>query len=227
MDIERIIETGIREVEQPKLGETQQFLAVHNLELQNGRPRPLHVENWKNKNIWYVYFRPQKEDYFLLIEVCENKQGPYPSRTFISARVKIEFNIESQVIGPDEISNRIGLIPTYMRRKGERASEHHERLQPRHWWNHVFEDVEFKEFKDALDLVLNRLESCNVNWDLLKSEAQLSLITHYDGYASFMNYIELETQSIERLARMGISLSIDIEASGPEWPDSMSDIFGP
>jgi len=95
---------------------TEQFLAVHTLEGDDGGPKPVHVESSETR--LEARFRPKDENYYLIFGAYVKDGKLALSLCIAEAGSRVYLNITSDTLSGQEITTQVGLEPTRVSVKG-------------------------------------------------------------------------------------------------------------
>jgi hypothetical protein len=74
LDMQKYIDIAREEILNPSFGTTQQYLEVHDLELENGLPKIARVNSYFYNGLVAVYFQIKDEDFFLEVHLTKEPE---------------------------------------------------------------------------------------------------------------------------------------------------------
>src|SRR5262249_3526250 len=106
------IQLALAELQSPTFGVTEQLLAVLSFALHDGLPIVARVDDIREADACFIYVRLLDEQYFLVVVVRPSQGDLAVSAIYIEAHAQVYLAVYSQTLTSQEISERIGLLPT-------------------------------------------------------------------------------------------------------------------
>lgn len=210
----QVVEAAEREIGAPTIGVSKQLLAVHTPVRDNGRPCLAGAWAWPN-GLFSLYYRIDGESYFLELSVGETDGGAVFEWMDVQAAVCITFGLDTVVLTPGEITQALGLTPTYTRAIGE-PGRYTKAPATSNVWS--IEDREPGPFEERLEAMLGLLRGHRAALDALGSGVNKWVSVGYRGYKDSMQGLHLSEVNVRLLADLGLSIDFDLYASGPDLP---------
>lgn len=210
------VEMALAELTAPTHADTKQFFGPHQLQRDQGHPRVYAVI--PGNTIYEVYFKPESEDYFLVMLV-EHHGGEWSIRGCrAEARTRVALSIVSDQLTAGDITQAIGLEPTESWSKGDPRPRKMQPMRPYTFtrWTLCPDGDLPGEFEDKLTRLLDLTDEASSRIRALGSVCDINILVGYQGYAHQMWGLPIEAREMARIASMGAGLDVDLYASGPE-----------
>jgi hypothetical protein len=211
------IEIARAELAHPTFAVTEQYLEVHILEQEGEEPRVAAVVRVEGRVD--VYFRLKGQSYFLVIPVNPEGEGWAVGCCRAEARSRVTLVIRSETMTAPEITEVLGLTPTESFSKGDaHLLPQLKPLGPRTftgWFLSPDEDVP-GEVETKLSRLLDLTESAAPSIRELANRCDVVVAVLYNGYSNQMWGLSFEARDVARLAALGVSIDVDLYASGPD-----------
>lgn len=210
---EQAIELAVAELRRPRFALTEQFFAVHQIAEEDGRPAVAHVELDPDDGQAMVYFRLEDESYFWVVRVDGDADPPEVAWGWPEDEIHVELLISGCELTLEEISERIGLVPTAERRQGEGGPPAEE-----NFW--CFEVTPWKPacFEDKLTELLDFLRPYANSIAVLADQCRISLWIEIDGEnVNGQHTWGITAEQVEQLAWMKASLDVSALYLGPSF----------
>ena len=123
LDIELATGVAVAEVEERRVGVTQQFFSVHDPVMAAGRPQVVGVESESGSGEALVYFSVAGEPYHFWVRVGSSDRGPVVAFSGYRPASDVGFVVTSRELSPDALTKHIGLVPTGVRTMGSLVRE--------------------------------------------------------------------------------------------------------
>ncbi len=218
VDIDAVKRAAVSEVISPTWALTEQYLRVNKVVSQNGE-LVIADMTFPVEDVAVVWFPIDGESYYLLIGVeCK----PLPALRFIrmSAGNRVSLVVISDNVSLDDLVTALpGIEFTETWRKGDvrRKTPHGDIL----WKYSGFEIEPYAktsgDVEDKLETVLALLKNKRDHMkELSKLADDVEISISYFGYKDDMSGIHLAPDIVRELAELGVSIDIDLYASGPD-----------
>ncbi len=211
-----IAQIAIEEVFNPSFELTKQLLSVNKVEMDGGSPRIKDIIISEDKSMAEVYFPIIDEEYYFVIYI---DLMPKISLKFMgmSAGCKVELFVCSDTEELDKMIELLQVTPHRSWSKGEKKF-HSNGINYSINKNSgfVYSPIEKTtgEVEDKLDYLLDELIQVKDKIVELHKVAEVEIQITYYGYKDQMWGINLKPRTIQRLSELGVSLDIDLYASG-------------
>lgn len=222
MNIDRIREAAIQEVQFPTFEVTRQYLRVNQVVCQDGVPLigDIVIADPASAAVWFPIVG---ESYYLVVYV-DFETSPEVRWVETSAGNKVSLIVVSETSTLEELITTLqGIEPTSTWMKGgvRRQTSHGNVI----WENSGFEIEPFPktsgEVEDKIQAIVDILEPHTHQLAELATKADhIELSIAYFGYTAQMWGIHLEPEVVRQLAELGVAIDIDLYASGPDLSDA-------
>jgi len=208
-------QAALAELRSPTCATTIQFFAPHVLESADGEPRVHGV--LLDGDVHQVHFRPQDEDYFLVVMVRATPDGWEILGARASARARVALSIVSETLSADDITLATGVDPTDAWSVGDEWTRPGRNPSRRTFtrWTLCPEGHQPGEFEDKLTRLLDLTQEAAPRIRTLADTCDVSVTVGYRGYAEQMWGVPIGREDLSRLAALGAGLDIDLYAGGP------------
>lgn len=210
-------QAALAELRSPTCATTTQFFAPHVLESTGDEPRVHAV--LVDGDVHQVHFRPQDEDYFLVVMVRATPDGWEILGARASARARVALSIFSETLSADDITRATGLDPTDASSVGDEWTRPGRKPSRRTFtrWTLCPEGDRPGEFEDKLTRLLDLTQEAAPRIRALADtdSCDVSVTVGYCGYAEQMWGVPIVRKDLSRLAALGAGLDIDLYAGGP------------
>lgn len=215
-----IEQIAIKEVLNPTFESTKQFLGVNKVEMDGDIPRIKDIIISEDKSFAEVYFPIMDEEYYFVIYI---DLIPEVSLRFMgmSAGSKVELFVCSDTEDINKMIRLLQVTPQRSWSKGEkRVHSNGIDYSIKNNSGFIYTPIEKTtgEVEDKLDYLLNELIQAKDKIFELRKVAEVEIQVTYYGYKDQMWGINLKPQTIQRLSELGVSLDIDLYASGNDLP---------
>jgi len=211
---DKIKKVAIAEVLQPEFELTKQYLNVNELIFKEDVPVIETVIIDKGKNEARVYFPVKGENYYFLIYM--------DIRPLIKVRIMcmaagnwVSLYVISKNTSLKKLLRTSGMEPTSKWEKGEKRTCGRGTyrfsgftIQP--------DETKAGEVEEKIEKLLNQLRPHNEEIQKLLEIADVELDIAYFGYKDEMWGLNFKSELIQKMAELGISIDIDLYASGPD-----------
>ncbi|AKH16736.1 DUF4279 domain-containing protein [Deinococcus soli (ex Cha et al. 2016)] len=208
-------QAALAELRSPTCATTTQFFAAHVLEHTDGEPRVHGVV--LDGDVHQVHFRPQGEDYFLVVMVRATPDGWDILGARASARARVALSIVSETLLAEDITRATGLDPTDAWSVGDKWTRPGRKPSRRTFtrWTLCPEGDHPGEFEDKLTRLLDLTQEAAPRIRALGATCDVNVTVGYRGYAKQMWGVPIERDDLSRLAALDAGLDIDLYAGGP------------
>jgi hypothetical protein len=216
-----IIEKAIEEVETKSWGVTKQFLEIHELVLENDKPKVARVDRERKEGTVVVYFPVIAVKFFFA--VCLNLE-PEVSVKWIGTEAynSVYFRAFSETLSLEELSQFTTLKHTGGRSKGEKK-------RPTGGTGIVWKEStifyepnpEPDEFENKLKKLLDYLETDKNGVAVLvgKADGYIQVAIEYHNGNTMLGGHHLNKEAIERLALLNLEIDFDLYVSGNSFKE--------
>ncbi len=206
MDKQKVQDIAIAEIMTPTLALTQQFLAVNKIVFHNQMPFIEDILLREEEKKAEVYFPIEGEKYYFVVYV--DWENLHLIAVAISAGCVVSFLATSDTHSLNELITVAGIAPTRTWEKGK--AKRHNGFEI-HLSQKKIGDVE-----DKLRDLLTFLSPHKANLEALSSIAAMGIDIAYWGYKEQMWGIHFDMDLLTQLVNLGLSVDIDIYASGSD-----------
>jgi len=201
-----LIKKAISEIEKPTSGTTEQYLEVHNVEMENGKPKVERVdlENFDDVNI--VYFSIHDEPFFLTVHFGKEDNEILGVGTESGNQVYLTATSENLTFKQlSELTKLNGITGWSVndKRKIGKGKYNFSRLS--------FEPIKSRAYdlETKLKLLLTELEKDRNGIKSLTENANAIISIHNQIYISGNKGIHLDMETIGRLDKLKLGIDID------------------
>lgn len=209
------VEHALAELARPTLTDVEVFLTRHVLEEQNGVPVVAGVV-LNDEGVHDVYLRVEDQFYFLVLMLRFEDRTPSLLGCRIEAGSTVYLRVSSEQLSAEDITARIGLIPSKSTSKGE-ISSRTGRPYPGSDWSLCPAGNGLKDPGEVETKFTRLLDATQEVAEHIKALASTTCTVHvtvaYYGYAQQMWGLALTPWHLERLAALGATLDVDLYAS--------------
>ena len=206
-NLQSYIDRATEEILNPQFAVTKQYLEVSEVECENGKPKVERVDMNYGDNLVAVYFPFKDERYFLQVNLTK---GPEIKVDFVFTENgnRVYFTATSEDLTQEELSANLPFKPLTGWSKGDYRKNGKSQYK--------FSRISFEPFESEacdlerqLELLLTELEkdSESVRQLTQKAAAYISVCRHQ--YISGNAGIHFDNKTIERLAKLNLSVDID------------------
>ena len=213
MNQQAIQAAAIVEILHPTLAMTEQFLAVNTIVFKEHEPVVADVILREEEQVAEVYFPIEGERYYFVVYLDVAPQIALRT-TGMSAGNRVYFFAKSAELPVDELVAMAGVEPTRTWEKGGKR-----KYIPRHNGFEVRPSLkDTGEVEDKLRTLIGVLLPYTANVHALAAQADVSVGINiaYWGYQDQMWGIHFETDIIQGLAALDLSVDVDLYAGGPD-----------
>jgi hypothetical protein len=204
------------ELREPKLSLTRQYLAVHRVaEDESG---PLSAGVVVTDHGLDVYFQLVDEHYFLVLCVIADETGPSVRFCRAEAKSRVYLAITSDTVSPEDVTAMLELTPTESWHRGDPGR--HDRGPERKFHAWYFDPLGDGpgECDQKMKALLEILAGASTRISELAVRCKVCISVVYHGYQCQMWGLHWSTETVRRIAALGVEIDIDLYASGPDLP---------
>ncbi|ANY67842.1 hypothetical protein BBD42_16205 [Paenibacillus sp. BIHB 4019] len=214
--IETFEKIARKEIEKQSFELTKQYLSVHKLVYENGKPKIADVIMNDGEQSAEVYFSIADEAYYFVVYL---DTSPEVTVRFMgmSAGNRVYLSVSANVANLEKLLKGINLVPSKTWQKGTQISYRNtNRFHEDSGFTFQLEDKKTGEVEEKLANLINKLETSNLIQIIESEEIHKVVRVVYYGYKEQMWGINLKPKIIEKLSKLNASLDIDLYASGPD-----------
>lgn len=208
-----IIKKAISELERPTFGTTEQYLAVHSIEVENGIPRIERIDCESFPKSTAVYFSVKDEPFFLCVYI--SKETNEITNVGTENGIQVYLTATSENLTFAELSEIIklkgltGWSVNELRAKGK-GKYNFSRLS--------FEPIKSRAYdlESKLRLLLTELETDLSGIKELAEKANTYISIHCQQYIDGNKGIHLDRETIDRISKLSLSVDFDQYIFGTE-----------
>lgn len=207
---ERVIELAQAELRAPTTEEPW-VVDAHAAELAADALVPQRVVE-REGGLWEVWFRLRH--YEIVVRVDRDEDGTLAViDTGTKPRLRVYLGVRSATVPPDEITARVGLVPTCTKMG---------RPPRQHFWAFDPKRQELGSFAEKLAWLLEAVEPVAPRIAALRPACEVVLTVVFEGWAGDAQFGQIRTEGgqLARIAALGAELWVDIYALGPRVADS-------
>ena len=207
------------EVLSPSWAITQQLLSVHHPVIIDGHPEIHRVEHDSMNKQVHIYFPLKDEPYYLILSYSKEGRKYSFHFAYIMAYARVYLAIYSENISPSRITKMLGIKATDSKTKGQPISILIKKPIPHSYW--LYEpQANYPDYvENKIEELISRLIPIQAQLAKLSPHARMEVNIYYQGYKDLMGCISISKEQIHKIAAMGLSIDIDLEASGPDLPE--------
>ncbi len=210
----RITKCAIEEIENKRWGITEQFLEIHELIYEHGKPKIERIDSEKEDGTAVIYFPVKNEKFYFAVYL---KTAPEVEvvGVDVASNTCVYFKAYSEVFDFDQLSSMTLLKPSGGHTKGSKRNrtvnkDSVVRFEP---------NPEPDEFEDKLRKLLDFLEQDSDGVKKLADDAngfiQAAIICHNGN--SMLGGPHINKESIHRMNALNLAIDFDIYAEGNHW----------
>ncbi|WP_299223523.1 DUF4279 domain-containing protein [uncultured Aquimarina sp.] len=210
---EKLIEKVISEIENPTFETTKQYLEVHNVEFDNGKPKIERIDYDFFDNVNIVYLPIQNEPFFLTLQFSKETDELLGIGTENGNQVYLTATSENLTFEQlSELTKLNGL-------SGWSIDE----LRPNRRSKYTFSRISFEPIKSRafdletkLKLLLTELEKDLDGIKKLTEKANATISVHHQQYIDGNKGINFDIETISRMSKLNLGINIDQYVFGNE-----------
>lgn len=216
----KAVEAAIKEVLTPTLGITEQILSVHQIVMRSATPVIARIQDKSESGAYHIYFALEGEPYYFVVAVSFSDNQYFVSGSYIESAVRVYLRVSSDILEPEEITSRVGLIPTQCYTKGEKRYQRnpHLKFKEHRWYFELDKDIP-NSIEEKLDSLLEKLEPVKTQVASLSDECEILICICYEGYKSWMGGWHFNRSTILKIASLKAEVNLDLYAFGPDLPE--------
>jgi hypothetical protein len=208
-----LISKAITEIENPTFSTTKQYLEVHKIEVENGKPKVERVdlENFDDVNI--IYFSIQDEPFFLTVHFGKENNEILGVGTENGNQIYLRATSENLTFKQlSELTKLKGLFGWSLndKRKQGKGKYNFSRLSFEPFKSRAYDfDIKLKLFLTELEKDIDGIEN-------LKNQTDIGISVHHQMYINGNKGIGFDIETIDRLSKLGLEIDIDQYVFGNE-----------
>ncbi|HLP20414.1 MAG TPA: DUF4279 domain-containing protein [Chitinophagales bacterium] len=209
---QEFIDKARQELQIPTFELTKQYLAVLQIQMDNGIAAVARVNINHSTNLVAVYFKVVKEDFFVVVNVTKSPDLKI-DWVWIELGHRVYLTATSEELDFSQLSGFLTLTPLTGWSKGD--------LQPNNKMHYKFSRVSFElnkelpfDLEEKLEDLVTALENDSEGIINLSKVAYISIVVYRYQYVSGNAGIELTSNMINRLAKLNLGISFDQYISG-------------
>jgi hypothetical protein len=211
------LDQAIAEILDPALAVTKQYLAVNEIEFENGQPKVERIDLNHADNLVAVYFPIKGERYFLQVNLSK---APAIQVDFVLIQNgnRVYFTATSEELTQEELAENLAFKPLTGWSKGDFSKNGKTKYQ---FSRIAFEPLETEacDLGKQLNLLLTQLETDSESIRQLTQKATAYISVCRYQYISANAGIHLGNETIQRLAKLNLSIDIDTYIVGKAIKD--------
>ncbi len=206
-----IIQKAIEEIEAKTFGETEQFLKIHEVVYEDGKPKIARIDREKKDGTAIVYF-PVKEEKFYLAVYVDTEPKISVRHVGTESYNSVCFSAVSDSLNLEELSRMTKLKSTKGWSKGDKRG--------RTLWKFskfIFEpNLEPDEFEDKLKKLLDILESDKEGITQLaeNSDVCIRVAQEFHNGNTMLGGSYIDKESMKRIANLNLPIDFDLYLGG-------------
>lgn len=211
-DSATIVAVATAEATNPTFGTTQQFLEVHAVALEDGKPKVAGIAMASDQAPAIVYFAVQDEEFFLAVSVSPVSLSV--EYAWAEDYHRVSFHATSATLDTEQLSALTSLKPTESINKEDNRGN-----AKRKWPYHSIEfepNPEPNPFETKIKQLLTFLEQDATGIRALVDQAEgcLRVISvFYNGNTS-LGSVSFDKETIRRMAALNLGVDFDLNAQG-------------
>ena len=217
---DKVKQIAISEILNPVWGITQQFFSKHEPILIKKVPQIVRIDANREKNTFYVYFPIKDKAYFFVLIVEKVSDKLDIVGVYDESYARAYLYIESERLDPDSVTNLLNINPTEQKNIGSPRHGGIRTYTKNIWIYEVEKDLPNK-LERKLDLLLSKIDPISDIIVDLKTDCYISInivSNSFGGYGSINGY-HFNKNLIQKIARLGIELDMDLYVSGPSMDE--------
>ncbi len=210
---EKLIQKAITEIEKPTFGTTEQYLEVHSVELENGKPKVERVDFESFEKVNAVYFPIAEEPFFLVVYFSKENDEIVSVDTENGNRIYL--SATSDKLTFDELSELTELNPLTGWSIGD--------LRANGKSKYNFSEISFEpiksnayELESKLRMLLTELEKDTDGIKKLIAKSNVIISIFSQQYICGNKGIHFDTKMIRRMNSLNLGVDIDQSDYGNE-----------
>lgn len=206
-----IVEIAIAEIAQKSLGMTEQFLEVHEIVHENGRPVVAAAVPEKDGKRTAVYFRVKDEKFFFVVYVS-NTSEPEAEWANSGDYYSISLIASSKTLSLAGIRAMTALNITKGWNKGDAWNNSTRRFTVARFEPHTTPGTFEEKIESLLDLLEQDREG--VQRLVMEADAGIQVVAIFHNGNTMLGGVHLTKECIQRLAALNLSIDFDLYAEG-------------
>ena len=210
LDIELATGVAVAEVEERRLGVTQQFFSVHDPVMVAGRPQVVGVESESGSGEALVYFSVAGEPYHFWVRVGSSDRGPVVAFSGYCPASDVGFVVTSRELSPDALTKHIGLVPTGVRTMGSLVREGAVPFPTNQWRFEPFERGAPGFLDRKVDALLDLLAPLRPSLSALPATCEAGLSVTSRQWKAWPEGVHLDSAQLGALVGLHAEFDLDI-----------------
>jgi len=209
----QLIQIATKEIKDQTWGVTQQFLEVHEIVYEDGKPKVARVDHDKKDGIVIIYFAVKGERFYFAFHF-HNPEDLTITGIYVEPYSAVYLNATSDKLSLQELKALTMFKPLREVNKGDLKKRG--QLVEKYSYIQIEPNPEGDEFEDKLEKLLDFLEQDREGVARLVNEAngyiQAAIIFH-NGNA-MLGGPTVSMQNIKRMAALNLEINFDLYAEG-------------
>jgi hypothetical protein len=208
-----IVAVAATEATNPTFGTTKQFLKVHSVALEDGKPKVMGITISPTDQLpTIVYFAVEDEEFFLAVSVSPVSLSV--EYAWVEDYHRISFHATSETLDVGQLSALTSLQPTESISKGDNRGNGR-----RKWKYHSIEfepNPEPNPFETKIEQLLTFLEQDATGTRALVDQAEgyIRVISVFYNGNTLLGGISFDKDTVRRMAPLNLAVNFDLNAQG-------------
>ena len=208
-----LIKKAFSEIENQTFGTTEQYLEVHNVEIENGNPKVERVDMESFNDVNIVYFPIQDEPFFLTVHFSKETHELLGVGTENGNQVYLTATSENLTF------EQLSELTTLKGLSGWSVNDDRKNGKGKYTFSHLsFEPTKSRAYDldTKLKLLLTELEKDVDGIKKLTEMSDAGISIHHQQYIDGNKRINFDIETINRLSRLNLGIDIDQYVFGNE-----------
>jgi len=201
---------------------TKQYLGNQDVALDDmGLPAIARIDDSAEPGAYHVFLPIAGEPYFIVIVLRAAQTGALAlAWVYMEAALRVALIVESREVSAEEITRRTGITPSKWHAIGEPMGITPRRYE-RHMWQYEPDADVPAWFETKLQKLLDMVEPSAAEFAAIGHTGEIQVSIVYRGWAGDWQFggLHLDADTARRIAALGASVDIKLEAFGPPMPD--------
>lgn len=210
------------EVLEKTLATSRQILANNSVVFgEDGQPKVARVDGECEPGAYFVYLPIVDEKYLFVVVIRPDNTGCLGvSWTFVEAGVRVSLDIRSTQVPPEDITARLGLVPTRTQRMGDIVRGR--RTARLHLWSLEPQGEIPGSVEEKLAFLLQLIAPVADAISLLSPVCEVEVSVCYTDWGGDPQFggFHLSLETVQSLAVLHAAIDFDLYASGPEMGEA-------
>jgi hypothetical protein len=218
MDNDTIARAAIEELRSPTFGSTEEYLAIHDVKRESGRPVIERVDRERDDDLAIVYVPVERERFYLAIYV-QTSDNPRVTSVETEPWHKVYFKASSSALNLTQLRAMTILEPTRTWSKGEPNLKR--RIAYEFSGFAIEPNPEPDEFDDKLRKLLDLLERdvSGVRALVESADGYIQVATEFHNGNTMLGGFHIDQGLIRRMAALGLEIDLDLYCGGNLFRD--------